>query len=231
MLLRKTGIVKLLLLTVLLTMVLGGARQAFAKHTAVGKAASVTYVKPADPRRVIIYVGDSRVMYCTCGGGQANDIRTNFAFCFVNGGNISVIRRSGGKLTPFVEEFINRYRSLKPVVVLNFGLNGNGKPAKNARKLINVYQAWMNAYPDLTFYVEGVGSTIVKKGPYSNANVIMLNNLLRAHFEPKGMWIDTYQYLEQNDIVNSTKKGRRDKYHYKWVTSRQILARLRELIK
>ena len=61
--------------------------------------------------------------------------------------------------------------------------------------------------------------------------MIMLNNLLRAHFEPKGMWIDTYQYLEQNDIVNSTKKGRRDKYHYKWVTSRQILARLRELIK
>ena len=70
MLLKKTGIGKLLILTLLMAMMLGGTGQVFAKHTAVGKAASVTYVKPGDSRRVIIYVGDSRVMYCTCGGGQ-----------------------------------------------------------------------------------------------------------------------------------------------------------------
>ena len=44
------------------------------------------------------------------------------------------------------------------------------------------------------------------------------------------MWIDTYRFLEENNIVDDTKRGRRDNYHYKWVTSKQILIRLRELI-
>ena len=98
------------------------------------------------------------------------------------------------------------------------------------RKLINIYRTWRNAYPDLTFYVEGIGSTIVKKGSYSNANVLRLNSLLKAEYEPQGMWIDTYRFLEENNIVDDTKRGRRDNYHYKWVTSKQILIRLRELI-
>ena len=78
--------------------------------------------------------------------------------------------------------------------------------------------------------MEGIGSTIVKKGSYSNANVLRLNSLLKAEYEPQGMWIDTYRFLEENNIVDDTKRGRRDNYHYKWVTSKQILIRLRELI-
>ncbi len=205
---------------------LATAFTAEAKITGVGKAARKSYVSDADGSQIIIYAGDSRVMYATC-GEKSSAVRNNFAMCFVNGGNISVINIKKGKLTGMLKFYIEKYRSRKPVVIFNFGLNSNGKPAKNAKTIIKTYKKWMSAYPDIQFYVESIGPTKLSKGSYSNPNVIKLNYYLRAAFEPMGIWIDTYSYLVSNNLVNSSGKGLRDNYHFNWKTSKSILAMLR----
>ena len=215
-------------LTIAMCLGLGSAAQA--KITGIGKPSRQTYVKAGDKSQVIIYAGDSRVMFCTCGKGGAN-ARNNYAMCFVNGGNASVISLAGGKLTSRVAGYIEKYRSRKPAVVFNFGLNGNSNPAKNAKRIIRIYNNWMKRYPDLQFYVESIGPTKVGgSGPYSNRNVILLNELLREEYEPKGIWLDTNSYIVENDLVNSSGKGLRDDYHFKWATSRKELLKIRELV-
>ena len=89
----------------------------------------------------------------------------------------------------------------------------------------------LKRYPDLQFYVESIGPTKVGgSGPYSNRNVILLNELLREEYEPKGIWLDTNSYIVENDLVNSSGKGLRDDYHFKWATSRKELLKIRELV-
>ncbi len=227
----KTGrkkITRAFLLTVLFALCIGGMSQIYAKHTPVYKTASETYVDKDNPQQIIIYVGDSRVMYCTV--GKKSDVRNNYAFCFVNGGRVSYIDRDSGKLTSYVEKYISKYKSRKPVVVFNFGLNGNGSPGSNARNIIRIYKQWMSAYPDIKFYVESIGPTILSKGSYSNPKVIKLNNRLRETFEPMGIWLDTYSCILDNGWINSSGKGMRDNYHYKWKTSKKILKKVRELV-
>ncbi len=216
-------------MTILFTMCVGCFTQVYAKHTAVYKTASETRVRANDPSQVIIYVGDSRVMYCTCGAARSS-ARNNYAFCFVNGGNVSFIDRSSGRLTRYVDSYINKYMSRNPVVVFNFGLNGNGSPASNASNIIRIYKQWMNAYPKIRFYVESIGPTILSKGPYSDRKVVMLNNHLQREFAPQGIWLDTYSLIRQYNLINSSGKGMRDNYHYKWKTSKKLLRMIRQLV-
>ena len=227
---KRNGFRFMLCVCLTVVMCLGMISAAQAKITGIGKPSRQTYVKAGDKSQVIIYAGDSRVMFCTCGKGGAN-ARNNYAMCFVNGGNASVISLAGGKLTSRVAGYIEKYRSRKPVVVFNFGLNGNSYPEKNAKRIIRIYNNWMKKYPDLQFYVESIGPTKVGgSGPYSNRNVILLNELLRQEYEPKGIWLDTNQFIVENDIVNSSGKGLRDDYHFKWSTSRRELLKIRELV-
>ena len=210
-------------------MLLGSVNPVYALHPSTGVPASVSYVKNEDPRKIIIYIGDSRVMYCTC-GPRVNDVRTNFVFCFVNGGNASAIDRNGGSLTSTVVKQIDQYRCFKPVVVFNFGLNGNSNPNTNATRIIRIYNEWIRAYPDLTFYVESIGPTILKTGSYSNKRVIQLNDLLEDEYEPRNMWLDTYSYIVGKDLINSSGKGMKNGYHYSWKTSRKEMKRIRKMI-
>lgn len=212
-----------------LALCMGAAFSAQAKITGVGKPDKKSYVKASDPRQVIIYAGDSRVMFCTA-GTKVSDARTNIAFCFVNGGNVNVIKPSNGKLTSRFKGYIDKYRSRNPVIVFAFGLNGNSNPEKNAKRIIKIYNKWMAAYPDLKFYVESIGPTKLGSGPYGNPNVIRLNQALKEEFEPRGIWLDTYTYLSENDIVNSSGKGLRDNYHYKWKTCKKQIIKIRELV-
>ena len=218
---------KVLLAAVFAVMCIGMSLTAQAAHTPVLKAACETYVTK-DPRQVIIYVGDSRVMYATC-GTKNSDARTNIAFCFVNGGNYSVAA-DGGRLTPMIDQYIRQYKDRDPIIVFNLGLNGNSNPKKNAKRLIKTYKWWMKKYPDLRFFVEGIGPTIVTEGSYSNANVIKLNELLRKEYQPKGMWIETYDFIEEKNLIDETGKGLRDRYHYKWPTSRKLLKHMRKCV-
>ena len=208
----------MLFVTMLLLFVLGGAGQVFAKRVKVWKPGAETYVNPDNPRQIILYIGDSRVMYCTC-DERNSDVRENFAFCFVNGGDLRAFWRIGGKLSIPVETYLDMYKDKNPVVVLNFGLNGNRNPEKNAKAIIETYGYWMRDYPNIRFYVEGIGPTKKNSGAYSNSRVNRLNRALKAYYEPRGMWIDTYSSLKRSDL--------RDKYHYKWTTSRKIMTQIR----
>lgn len=212
-----------------LTVCLAMATAAEAKITGIGTPARKSYVSNTDERQVILYIGDSRVMFCTC-GKKNSDARTNFAFCFVNGGNVGVINPKTGKLSSRVRGYIEKYRSRNPVIVFAFGLNGNSNPEKNAKRVIRTYNKWIKAYPELRFYVESIGPTKLSSGSYSNPNVIRLNKVLEEEFEPRGLWLDTYSYIVDNDIVNSTGKGLRDNYHYKWKTCKKELLKIRELV-
>ncbi len=221
---------RLLLSCLVLSMLFGCVNLVYALHPSTGVPASVSYVKKDDPRKIIIYIGDSRVMYCTC-GPRANDTRTNFVFCFVNGGDVSVIDRAGGSLTSTVIRQIENYRSFKPVVVFNFGLNGNSNPAANASRIIRIYDEWIQAYPDLTFYVESIGPTILTRSSYSNKKVIQLNDLLEEEYEPEDMWLDTYSYIVGKGLIDSSGKGMKNGgYHYAWNTSRKEMKRIRKMI-
>ena len=43
--------------------------------------------------RVIVFVGDSRVMMSTSGKGHKK-VRDNFYMCWVNGGNVTVLKKN-----------------------------------------------------------------------------------------------------------------------------------------
>lgn len=200
---------------------------AYAGYTKVGTAASQDYVYSSDDRPVIIFVGDSRAMMCTYPKGKTAS-RSNFCFCWVNGGNVSVIR-SSGSLTPHVTKMIERYRD-RCVVALNLGVNGNSNPKSNANRIIKQYRRWMSLYPDVQFFVVSVNPTRMKNGPYSNNKVIQLNTRLKEEFEPDGLYIDTYTPLMESGLVTGNAKGMRDMYHYKWSASRRILSLVRKAV-
>lgn len=197
-----------------------------AGYTKVGEAASKEYVKSSDNRQVIIYVGDSRAMMCTY--PKKASARRNYCFCWVNGGNVSIIGKNG-KLTPYVENMIERYRD-RCVVALNLGVNGNSNPKKNARRIIRQYRRWMKNYPDVKFFVVSVNPTTLRTGAYSNKKVVELNELLREEFEPEGLYIDTFTPVMESGLVTGAARGMKDNYHYKWPVSRKVLKIVRRYI-
>ncbi len=227
---RKTKFKYLAVALIVIVLCLGASFTAAAMATPRYVPAKKTYVKSSCKKQVIIYVGDSRVMYATCGYYKTS-ARKNFAMCFVNGGNASVIDIETGSLTSKLKRYIRKYRSRKPVVVFNLGLNGNSIPKSNAKRIIRIYKEWMEAYPDITFYVESIGPTILTSGPYGDPGVVELNEYLKAEFEPMGIWIDTYKYINNKKLIDSSGKGLRDDYHFDWMTSRKILLYLRRHIK
>lgn len=220
---------KLCFVVVFVLLMLSFATQAvYAKHTAVGVSASSSYVKPKSNERIIICVGDSRVMqYTYLRKGKTLE---NFIFCFVNGGNVRVIDKKSGKLSKKLKSYLKKYKNQNPVVIFNMGVNGNGHPNGNAKRMIKIYNAWMKDYPTVDFYVQSVGPTSKSRGSYSNSNVIAVNKVLEKEYKPKGIWIDTYDYLKSKNIVTSRGKGLRDGLHYKNATSKKILEYLRNFV-
>ena len=195
--------------------------------TRVGEPASQSFVRSSDHRKVILFVGDSRTMMCTYPGGSP-PARSNYCFCWVNGGNINVIGKDGS-LTPYVERMIRKYRR-RCAVALNLGVNGNSNPKSNARRIIKIYRWWMKRYPDVRFYVVSVNPTILNSGSYSNGNVISVNKVLRKQFEPEGIYIDTYTMLMESGLVTGSAPGMRDNYHYEWSVGKRILKYVRRFV-
>ena len=116
------------------------------------------------------------------------------------------------------------------MVVFNMGVNGNSSPKKNAKRIIKIYRRWMKEYPDVPFYVMSVNPTIETSGPYANSKVIKVNRYLKNEYDPKGIYIDCYRYLREKGIINNNGKGMKDKYHYKWSTSRKIMQYVRNTV-
>ena len=214
------------LVTVFFCMLISGfSMTVTAGHTEVGEPAVQTFVRSSDKRPVIIFVGDSRAMMCTYPKGNPGS-RSNFCFCWVNGGNDTVIHKSG-KLTPHVERMIRQYTG-RCVVALNLGVNGNSNPKSNAARIIRIYRRWMKQYPDVKFFVVSINPSLAKTGPYANSKIIALNRLLRSEFEPEGIYIDTYTSLMKSGLVTGKARGMRDQYHYEWSAGKKILMSVRK---
>ena len=201
------------------------APDAYAGFTEIGVPGHKSYVRKKDKRSVIILVGDSRTMMCTY-QGRFQSSRSNYCFCWVNGGNISVIGKKG-KLTPYVKKKIRRYRK-RCIVVLNLGVNGNSDPKKNAKRIIKTYNRWMKLYPDVPFYVVSVNPTMIHGGPYSDKNVVKLNKRLKKEYKPKGIYIDTYSKLKKSSLLKGQMLGMKDEKHYTWRASKLILDYIRK---
>lgn len=197
-------------------------------HTPIGKAYSVSYVSSKSSKKIIILVGDSRTMQCTYKG--KNSTVQNFIFCFVNGGSVGVVDYRDGKLSSRLRKYINKYKKHNPVVVFNLGVNGNGRPKKNAKRAIKIYNRWTQKYPNIKFYVTSIGRTYNKRGSYSNSNVLKFNKYLRNFYKNRGCWIDIYRYMEVKQLTNGHGKGMRDKVHYSWSTTKSILKMIRRFV-
>lgn len=219
---------KLINLFLVLVMVLSFAQVASAGYSSVGVAASTSYVDLNNPKRIIIVVGDSRLMFFSY--GTPKKAHENFVLCYVNGGGSSIIDRKTGQLTPVVNNYIQKYRKYDPVIVLTLGVNDNAKPKKNAKRLIERYSQWMAAYPDLDFLICDVGPTIMEQGSYTNANIIKLNKALHEEYDSKGIILNEYDYLLSNNIVNFEGKGFRDKNHYNPTARAKILKFIRSAV-
>ena len=218
---------RICMLALLCTLLPGISMTAMAGYTNIGVAASKTYVRRSDRRPVIIWVGDSRAMMMTY-AQKDSSARSNYCFCWVNGGNVSVIGKNG-KLTPFVEELIEKY-SGRCVVALNLGVNGNSNPQSNADRIIRQYKRWMRRYPEVEFYVVSVNPTTVRSGPYANRNVIAVNERLYDEFEPEGCYIDTYTMLMESGLVNGMAPGMSDQVHYRWAAGEKVLRMVRRIV-
>ncbi len=183
--------------------------QAWAVHTRVGVPASRSYVSSDYEGRVIIYAGDSRTMYMTA--NSLRNHRKNSAFVWINGGGVSYID-NGGRLESRLNDMIDRYRG-RCVVIFNFGINGNGSPVKNAKRITKVYRRYMSDYSDVPFFVESVNPSGYNSGGYGNPKIEKLNSLLSAEFGDR--YIDVYNYLINSGVVTKTGGGTKDKLHYK----------------
>ncbi len=195
-----------LVLTMLCAMLM--TSQIFAVHTRVGRAASRSYVQSSYTGRVIIFAGDSRVMYLTT--NDLKQYRTNCAFAWVNGGNVTCIS-GGGKLRAHLNNLVDQYRN-RCVVVLSFGINGNSNPVGNAARIKSIYREFMSSYPDVPCFVESTNPSGYSRGAYSNKKINKLNALLRQEFGD--LYIDTSTYLLQNGIVSRSGAGMKGKLHY-----------------
>ncbi len=88
----------------------------------------------------------------------------------------------------------------------------------------------MKLFPDVHFYVVSVNPTAIWSGPYSNDNVKTVNRLLRAEFEPEGIYIDTYTMLIESGLITGTAPGMSDQLHYRSPASRIILKAVRKFV-
>ena len=199
--------------------------EAYAVHTAVGVPASRSYVSPGYKDRVIIFAGDSRTMYLTA--DNLKKYRKDCAFVFVNGGGVASIDNDG-RLAPYLSRMIERYRS-NCVVVMNFGINGNGNAKKNAKRITKVYRRWMKKYPDVQFLVESVNPTGFDSNTgYGKKKILKVNRLLKKEFSD--IYIDANTYLLEKGIVDWTGKGTKDNIHYKQKTNRAIFKFVKKYI-
>ena len=216
---------RVLILSALFALML--TSQAFAIHTSVGVPSSHSYVSKNYKGKVYIFAGDSRTMYMT----KTGSVKNNCAFAWVNGGSVSVInRKKNGPLKSRLDSLIKKYKKQGCVVILNFGVNGNSNPAKNAKNIISTYNAWIKAYPGVKFYVESVNPTAKTKTSYKNANVIAVNKVLKSKFGSR--YIDMYSYLISNKLVNTSNgKGTTDDLHYKTSVYTKIIQRTKSVAK
>ena len=202
-----------------------GSMRTYAVHTAVGVPASRSYVKADYKGRVIIFAGDSRTMYLTA--DNLKKYRKNCAFVWINGGSVSWIGKKG-KLKPYLDKMISRYRK-RCVVVFNFGINGNSSPKKNAGRIIKTYRQYMKKYPDVTFFAESVNpSGFQSNTGYGNKKIEKLNSLLQKEFGDQ--YIDVSSVLLQKKIVTKNGKGTKDNLHYKAKTNRAIYKQVKKFV-
>ena len=204
---------------VLFVCLLTARQTAHARYTKVMVPASESHVSKKGKKQVIIYAGDSRTMMLTY--GSAGKARSRSAFCWVNGGGVSVINK-GGSLESRLAAMIARYRD-NCVVILNFGVNGNSNPEKNARRIIRIYRRWMKKYPDVSFYVMSLNPSGHTRGSYSNQKIKRTNAVLKEAFEGTGQYLDCYSYLLEKDIVSTGGKGMMDNLHYRPFVCRAIM--------
>ena len=200
--------------------------EAFAVHTAVGVPASRSYVSSGYSDRVIIFAGDSRTMYLTADNLKKQ--RKNCAFVFVNGGGVASIDKDG-RLASYLSKMIERYRG-NCVVVMNFGINGNGNAKNNAKRITKIYRRWMKKYPDVQFLVESVNPTGFDSNTgYGKRKILKVNRLLKKEFSD--IYIDACTYLLDKGIVDWTGKGTKDNIHYKQKTNKAIFKCVKKYIK
>lgn len=218
----RAGLWLLLTAAILISM----KSNAYAGRTPVGRAASQSG-KMVKDRPEIIYVGDSRTMFMTM-YGSLKKTEIGDSFCWVNGGGIGSISPRGN-LTPLVRKMLKAHPDA--AVVFNFGFNGNGKPKKNAGAIIRTYRRWMKQYPDRHFFVMNIWPSARPSGPYSNANVQVLNAQLAKQYQAAGIYIDAYTYLLDRQIVSEkTGAGMWDGMHYKSGPTGKILRFSRKFV-
>lgn len=198
---------------------------AYAVHTSAGVPNTVSYVTSNSTKRIIIMVGDSRTMQCTYGPSESS-VRTNYVFCYVNGGNIKVIDYDSGKLAPYLKQCISKYRKKNPVVVFNLGVNGNSYPKTNANRAIKIYNKWMKEYKDIDFYVESIWPSRYKKSSYSNKKIIKFNSILKNKYVGSGKYIPGYEHVKEKKLTGKM----RDKLHYNWTATKSMLKFTRNYI-
>ncbi len=223
---KAAGKCRFLIVSLLFVMLF--TSQAFAIYTNVGVPASTSYVSAKNKnknKKVYIFVGDSRTMHMTESTVKAKD---DCAFVWKNGGSVSCIGK-GGDLTGKLDTMIRKYRK-NCVVILNFGVNGNGNPKSNAKNIKKIYNSWIKKYPKVKFYVESVNPTSRTTSPYKNSNVNKVNAELKKAF--KDRYIDMNAWLIRKKYVN-TKNGRgtTDGLHYTYVVYQKILDHTKTLAK
>ena len=106
----------------------------YARYTKVGVSAVQDKVSKDYKGRVVIFVGDSRTMH------QSSVNTKGSAYAWVNGGGVGVI--SKGSLKSKLVKLLKKYKG-RCIVIFNLGVNGNGNPKKNAKRLINTYNRYI----------------------------------------------------------------------------------------
>ena len=189
------------------------------------------YIK--DKSKVIILVGDSRVMHMSY---MNSSTRVNYLLVFSNGGGIKCIDPKGGSrwIGNLFKNALNKYP--KAVVVFALGVNGNGNPSNNIKKT-SIYDYYIKNYPTHTYIITSVGGTNKKSGSYSNKNVIAFNKKLKKKYLDNNTnrnvyYYDLYSYLADSGLINPGKsnKGTRDGLHYKNNVYKRWLKDLRRFV-
>ena len=204
------SIISIICLSIAIGIIFTSVNKAFAANT--GTKANVK-----DKSKVIILVGDSRVMHMSYMNASS---RKNYVLVFSNGGGIGSINPNGGSrwIGNLLVKAIKKYP--KAVVVFALGVNGNGNPSNNYSKT-KTYDYYIKHYPDHIFVISSVGGTNKKSGSYSNANVKAFNNKLKKKYltnntNTRVFYYDLYDYLASSKLIDPgrSNKGTRDGLHY-----------------
>lgn len=196
------------------------------------------YIK--DKSKVIILVGDSRVMQMSY---MNSNNRKNFLLVFSNGGGINCINPNGGSrwIGNLLESALKKHP--KAPVVFALGVNSNGNPISNTKRT-KVYDYYIKNYPSHTYIISTVGGTGKKTGSYKNSNIVSFNKKLKEKYvtgidnirkktNNKNIYFyDLYSYLKDAKLLNPGKsnKGTRDGLHYTSTVYKKWLKNLRSFI-